>query len=88
MRDFTEEKVLELDVKTKKKTAELRALEKTTEAEMWESELDMFLQEYRKIYASDGSTNTSPTLKCFLRVVVSLQLNCHIGIGPLSEIIL
>ena len=53
MRDFTEEKVLELDAKTKKKTAELRALEKTTEAEMWESELDMFLQEYRKIYTSD-----------------------------------
>jgi hypothetical protein len=45
--------VLELDAKIKKKTAELRALEKTTEAQMWESELDAFLQEYRKIYASD-----------------------------------
>jgi DNA topoisomerase-2 len=53
MRDFTEEKVLELDAKIKKRTAELRALEKTTEAEMWESELDAFLQEYRKIYGSD-----------------------------------
>ena len=51
MRDFTEEKVVELDAKIKKKRAELKALEKTTEAQMWESELETFLHEYRKIYA-------------------------------------
>lgn len=50
MRDFTQEKVVELDAKIKKKTADLKALEKTTEAEMWESELETFLKEYRKIY--------------------------------------
>ena len=51
MRDFTQEKVVDLDTRIKKKTAERKALEKTTEAEMWESELEAFLKEHRKIYA-------------------------------------
>jgi len=50
MRDFTQEKVVELDAKIKKKTAELKELEKTTEAQMWEGEIEAFLKEYRKIY--------------------------------------
>lgn len=50
MRDFTQEKVVELDARIKKKTAELKELEKTTEAQIWESELENFLKEYRKIY--------------------------------------
>lgn len=50
MRDFTQEKVVELDARIKKKTAELKELEKTTESQMWASELDVFLKEYRKIY--------------------------------------
>ena len=51
MRDFTQEKVAQLDAKIKKKTAELKELEKTTEAQMWEGEIEAFLTEYRKIYA-------------------------------------
>jgi DNA topoisomerase-2 len=52
MRDFTQEKVVELDAKIKKKTTELMELEKTTEAQMWEGEIEAFLKEYRKIYTT------------------------------------
>jgi len=49
MRDFTQEKVSELDNKIKQKTADLLELEKTTEAQMWTKEIDTFLVEYRKM---------------------------------------
>lgn len=54
MRDFTREKVAELEARTKKKAQELVELEKTSESRMWESEIEKFLEAYQKTYGADS----------------------------------
>lgn len=50
MKDFTKEKVIELENKIQKKQKEFQELEKTTESQMWMNEIEHFMNEYLKLY--------------------------------------